>query len=197
MSKIGIYKITSPSNKIYIGQSVDIENRFKEYNRLHCKGQVKLYNSFIKYQVQNHIFEILEICKLEDLNNKERYYQDLYDSASKNGLNCTLTKSDDKSGKQSEETKLKISLINKGKKRTDEVKKKISEKSKGRIVSKDSRIKARINNKYSKLILDVNTGIFYYSLTELCLLYNLSIATMSRKFNNKYQNDTQFIWTYE
>ena len=28
---IGIYKITSPSGKVYIGQSIDIERRWKKY----------------------------------------------------------------------------------------------------------------------------------------------------------------------
>ncbi len=31
---IGIYKITNPEGKIYIGQSIDIDRRFKEYKRL-------------------------------------------------------------------------------------------------------------------------------------------------------------------
>jgi predicted GIY-YIG superfamily endonuclease len=31
---IGIYKITSPSNKIYIGQSINIERRIKQYKLL-------------------------------------------------------------------------------------------------------------------------------------------------------------------
>jgi len=34
---IGIYKITSPSNKVYIGQSINIEKRFKSYKRYDCK----------------------------------------------------------------------------------------------------------------------------------------------------------------
>ena len=55
---IGIYKITSPSGKVYVGQSVNIERRLKEYKILKCKKQVKLYNSFIKYGFENHKIEI-------------------------------------------------------------------------------------------------------------------------------------------
>lgn len=36
---IGIYKITSPSNKVYIGQSTDLYSRFYIYKKLHCKKQ--------------------------------------------------------------------------------------------------------------------------------------------------------------
>lgn len=107
----GIYKITSPSGKIYIGQSLDIKRRFNEYKLLNnVNKQPKLYNSLNKYGSINHFYEILEECSEPDLNNKERYYQDLYDSTnSKIGLNCRLTKSNDKSGKLSEEHKKKLS----------------------------------------------------------------------------------------
>ncbi len=42
---IGIYKITSPTNKIYIGQSWTIEKREKAYGAKSCKKQPKLYFS--------------------------------------------------------------------------------------------------------------------------------------------------------
>jgi len=38
MNKVcGIYKITSPTNKVYIGQSTNILFRFRAYKRLNCK----------------------------------------------------------------------------------------------------------------------------------------------------------------
>ena len=40
---VGIYKITNPSGKIYIGQSVNIDNRISSYKNLKCKNQTKLY----------------------------------------------------------------------------------------------------------------------------------------------------------
>lgn len=42
---IGIYKITSPSGKVYIGQSVNIERRFLDYKKSLKNTQIKLYNS--------------------------------------------------------------------------------------------------------------------------------------------------------
>ena len=68
MKQIGIYKITSPSKKIYIGQSIDIEYRWKSYKRLHCQTQTKLYNSLKKYGSDKHKFEILQLCDKEQLN---------------------------------------------------------------------------------------------------------------------------------
>ena len=95
---IGIYKITSPTGRIYIGQSVNIEKRLKSYKALNCKTQTKLYKSLKKYGYKNHLFEIICKCESVELNNKERYYQDYYNSVSENNLNCLATISDTKSG---------------------------------------------------------------------------------------------------
>lgn len=34
---IGVYKITSPNNRVYIGSSNDIKRRFKEYEKSNGK----------------------------------------------------------------------------------------------------------------------------------------------------------------
>ena len=50
MNKVcGIYKITSPTNKVYIGQSIDVENRLKRYKYFVSKKQTRLYYSILKY----------------------------------------------------------------------------------------------------------------------------------------------------
>jgi len=105
----GIYKITSPNSKVYIGQSIDITKRWNSHRQsINNKKKTKLINSFLKYGVDNHIFEIIEICEQKDLNIRERYWQDYYNVVNE-GLNLKLTQTDDKSGSLSEETKLKIS----------------------------------------------------------------------------------------
>lgn len=110
---IGIYKITSPNDKMYIGQSVNINKRFSRYRNLSCKKQSKIYNSLNKYGVENHIFEIIEECDVKDLNDRERYWQDYYDVLNK-GLNLVLTQSSDRSGEFSKEHREKLSLLKKG-----------------------------------------------------------------------------------
>lgn len=129
---IGIYKITSPSGKIYIGQSIDIQKRFNVYYRLDCKEQVKIYRSLKKYGVGKHKFEEIECCPIEQLNKCERYWQDYYDVVGKNGLNCKLTTTNDKSGRLSIETCIKISNSNKGKPKSEEHKYKMSASGKGK-----------------------------------------------------------------
>lgn len=82
----GIYKITNIITKeVYIGQSLDCCDRWKQ----HCKnalgvgtstGESKLYRSMKKEGLNNFTFEILEECDSKYLDEKEKYYIDLYDS---------------------------------------------------------------------------------------------------------------------
>ena len=47
---IGIYKITSPNGKIYIGQSINIDRRFKSYRKLQrekLSGQLNYLSKII------------------------------------------------------------------------------------------------------------------------------------------------------
>ena len=77
MKIIGIYKITSPSNKIYIGQSVDILRRKKQYEKLYYSSkQPAIHNSILKYGWNNHIFEIIEECEINILTEREQFYID-------------------------------------------------------------------------------------------------------------------------
>ena len=94
----GIYKITSPSERVYIGQSVDIKRRWSKHKIRNCKGQTRLWESFRKYGHDRHIFEIIEECGEECLNHRERHWQDKYDVLSTKGLNCKLTETTDKTG---------------------------------------------------------------------------------------------------
>ena len=45
----GIYKLTSPSGKCYIGQSINLDKRLNMYRLLHCKAQTHLYRALLKY----------------------------------------------------------------------------------------------------------------------------------------------------
>jgi group I intron endonuclease len=161
---IGIYKITSVKNKIYIGQSIDIEYRFYKYKRFDCKSQTKLYRSLKKYGVENHTFEVIEECIVESLNERERHWQDFYNAVSKENLNCLATSTLSKSGYMSNDSKRKMSisrtgvkrpigfierlrLINTGSKRSDESKKKMSIAQTGSKKSDETKRKMSISQK--------------------------------------------------
>jgi group I intron endonuclease len=159
---IGIYKITSPSGRIYIGQSIDIERRWSTYYNKDCKAQIKLNRSFEKYGKDKHTFEIIEECEIEQLNTRERYWQEIYDCL-ENGLNCLLTQTDEKpkvlsaetrqkisssrlGQKASEETLLKMSSTRLGKKHSEETKSKMSSARMGKKPSKESCLKMSISS---------------------------------------------------
>lgn len=135
----GIYKITSPTGKIYIGQSIDIDDRFKSYSKLqNCKNQTRLFNSFKKHGIDSHTFEVIEICKIELLNERERFFQNKFNTIGRNGLNCKLQSVHGKSGKLSSETISKIKeKVSKQKRKphSEETKKKISDSHKGKKLS--------------------------------------------------------------
>ncbi len=152
---IGIYKITNPKGKVYVGQSININKRFKDYLILrNCKKQTKLYRSLNKYGVDNHKFEIVEECDLHLLNERERYYQDLYNCLN-NGLNCVLTKNNNLSGKLSEETKKKISESNKGREVSEITRNKIGNSQKG---EKHHNFGKKLSKEHKNKISKSNTG---------------------------------------
>lgn len=123
---VGIYKIINPTNKVYIGQSWNIEQRKKQYSKLRCKKQPMLYNSLKKHGFENHKFEVIEECNLEQLNERETFYkqQIINELGWDKALFCELY--DKGGGPRNETTKRKISLSNKGKKFNDEHKFKLS-----------------------------------------------------------------------
>ena len=87
---VTIYKITSPTGRIYIGQSRNYKVRLQEYKRMKCQAQTRLYASFKKYGIDNHIFEVIEKCDLSISDIREIHYISYYNSfKGRKGLNST------------------------------------------------------------------------------------------------------------
>jgi group I intron endonuclease len=115
--KCGIYKITSiANNKIYIGQSVDIdERRYEHFRKLNTNihGNKHLQNSYNKYGESNFKFEIIEICEKQHLNAREYYWINFYKShLRENGFNIHMPTDDERVYELSDETKRKLAEIN-------------------------------------------------------------------------------------
>jgi len=113
---IGIYKITSPTGKIYIGQSINIPFRWNQYKLLHKTviGR-KLYHSLKKHGWESHHKEIIEECDINQLDKREVYWGIYFDVLGKNGLNGKLGESN---GIFNDESKQKISKALMGRKIT-------------------------------------------------------------------------------
>lgn len=77
----GIYAIIcKPTNKLYIGQSINIRSRKNSHLKdlLKCKHcNSYLQNSFNKYGRSSFAFQVLENCTREELNAKEAYWINL------------------------------------------------------------------------------------------------------------------------
>ena len=81
----GIYKITNIKTKeCYIGQAIHIKDRFVEHAKcglgIDTPAGNKLYKAIQEFGLWNFSFEVLEECPREQLNEKEKYYIDLYSS---------------------------------------------------------------------------------------------------------------------
>jgi len=94
----GIYKIVNNKNdKVYIGSSKNIENRFKQHmaklknNDHHSIKLQRFYNKYKDYKVKKLIlnYEVIELVEdNKQLKEREQYHIDNYDSYY-SGYNCT------------------------------------------------------------------------------------------------------------
>lgn len=93
----GIYKITCLStNEIYIGQSIAIARRLATHKRELKNGthyNKHLQKTYDKYGKESFTYEILEQCPSTKLNEREKFYIQLYDSFNK-GFNQDIGGSD-------------------------------------------------------------------------------------------------------
>ena len=82
---IGIYKITNIDNgKCYIGQSVDIRTRLRDHIKAGLginASNNKFYTDMKEIGPEHFMYEIIEKCPREKLNERERYWIDFFQSA--------------------------------------------------------------------------------------------------------------------
>ena len=126
----GIYRISRrDSDKSYIGQSRDIFKRWKEHSNLSRKKLSCISSALKLHGLGSFVWEVIEECTLEELNDREVYWISYFDSMSPNGYN--LTSGGGQGTIFSEEVRAKRSEVIKAA-MTDEVRAKISEAAKAR-----------------------------------------------------------------
>lgn len=78
LHRSGIYEIVNDKGfHKYVGQSVDITNRWKDHVKdLRKNRHVNAYlqNAFNKYSERHFSFAVIEFCKPRDLNEREQYW---------------------------------------------------------------------------------------------------------------------------
>ena len=195
--KNSIYKITNPEGKIYIGQANDTDKRFYTYSNLNCKGQTKLYASFLKHGVDNHAFEVLE-CDInrELLNTRERFFQDKFNAIDNGNLNGLLVSTPTKKRSYSKETLLKMSSTHKGKIVSEETKAKLSLTSKGNknalghkhSAETISKMSVSKKGNISKSAPIMYNGKIYSSSKEVASVLGCSRAGVCSMLKGRYAN---------
>lgn len=94
LNRVGvIYKITSPSGRVYVGKTKNFRSRLSRYKNLECKKQRLLYHSLNKYGFKNHVFEVILETDLMFIDFWEQYYIRQYNSfypVNQYGMNLTL-----------------------------------------------------------------------------------------------------------
>lgn len=155
MGKVGIYKITSPTGKVYIGQSHNTHNRIRDFMGTITHHR-KMNESVIKYGWDSHtkevVHELPDDVSQEVLNTYEKLYIDLYKSC---GVELLNIREGGKNGTHPKETRLRLSESRKfqespmkGKKHSAESKAKMSSyqkhrpyRPKGNPISEENKLK--------------------------------------------------------
>jgi acyl-CoA synthetase (AMP-forming)/AMP-acid ligase II len=166
----------------------------------------------------NDTIEFIEECLVENLNERERYWQDFYDVIAENGLNCRLTATNDKSGFLSESSKNKLSIAKKkvvidgewrekfaydwsGKNHSEETKRKMSDSAKGKKKTVEHISKLPQNQKgykskprsqefrlNQKLFNGKSKAIFQYDKNNVLINQFISVAEAKRQTSIKTIN---------
>ena len=214
----GIYLITNPLGRVYVGQTTNLFNRNSVYSKLACKDQPKIHNSLAKYGSENHNFLVLQYCETHELNDLERFYIKKFNSTDRiKGLN--LTTGGQNYFQHTPETRAKMSLAQlgnqktkgrtaskeeikkrsdkcRGQKRSAEVCARMSAAHKGVKLSKshtESMSKA-FKFRNSKRVKNTITGEIFKSVYLAAEFYNLKKSTLAAKLNGQNKNNTNLIY---
>jgi len=167
-----VYKITSPSKKIYIGSTNRIERRKSYYKTLKCKNQFKIYNSIQKYGWNAHVFEIIWSGEANERFSKELEYGLLFNVLDKDmGLNLKLPKINENVPSISNELREKFSKI-----------------LKNRIIKNGKPLNTRIISSYDK---DGNYLNTFESIRNAAIHYNITSAMIGKVLSHNYNNSSK------
>lgn len=214
-----IYKYTSPSNKIYIGQTIKPSERYRKhineaYNAKHSGYNTHLSKAIRKYGIENFKYEIIvtvNIDNLQELTKKldwfEQFYIRKYNSY-KNGYNLTKGGGGCRGYKMSE-TNIKLLreryknsglskyAHKKGDVVSEETRKKISNTMKGKPKTIEHKTKvAEANAKYKKPIFCVENNTIYASVYDAAKELNLQFGNIWSVCNGRRKTTGGYHFKY-
>lgn len=199
-----IYKITNRVNgKVYIGQTT--QPLVKRWMVHCCKGSAcpYIHRAIQKYGKENFTVEQIDVaCDRDELDKKEQYWIDFYDSMNpEKGYNLT---SGGDHPKMSEETRKKISEAKKGEKNhiygkhhSIETRKKMSAAHKGKRKSEEMRKKiSGAHHPRARKVLCVETGEVFDCITIASKTKNLNYRNISNVCIGKRNKCGGYSWRY-
>lgn len=150
--------------------------------------------SIKQFGAENHTFEVIEVCNIDELRERERYWQEYYNCLYPNGLNRNLVACKGKRQQHCEEAKQQMSATkmggtpwNKGLPTWESTKKTIKDRY------------CPLTRSASKIILDTRTGVYYYCLREASQAFRIPKQTLKMNLSapNKdcKKNKTHLIYT--
>ena len=187
----GIYKITSPTGRVYVGQTRSMPKRLNSYKNGYTEKQPRLHRSINKHGWSNHTFDIIEECSILLLNEREIFWGKKLDVLGKNGLNCKI--GERTQAIVSPEVGRRISASKKGMTFSEEHKRKLSEAHKGKKMTKehhDKILKASIIAKY-KPIICVNTGEKFESIKAAAEHFNIHRSTIENICSGRQEKNQE------
>lgn len=206
-TKVGIYKVTSPSGKVYIGQSWNINQRLNTYRRKNCAEQPALYRSILKYGPEMHIFDIVHELPVDVDQSVMDAYEILYWQTHLDcGVKMLNLKEPGLGGRLFQNQKDKVGDFFRGKPKTEQQNKlnslahmgernvnygkPITEKLRQAVIEKN--IKSRQSYTFFN---PIGERVSLVGLAEFCRATDLNVAAMCYVFKGKISNHKG--WTSE
>lgn len=200
-----IYKVTNAKNNlIYIGQTTrDLETRMQEHLR---KKQTYFDKCYCKKNISDFVVEQIDSAEsIEELNQKEIYYIDKYNSIVPNGHNACIGGDNTIGFHHSDESRNKMSNSKKGKytgeknhyfgkHHSEEVRQKMKEAWKLRDKKECSdRLKS---SHYKVKVICIETNEIFDSIKEASNKYNLIPTHITRVCKGLRKTTGGFHWKY-
>ncbi|BAM29102.1 homing endonuclease [Xanthomonas phage CP1] len=126
LNQSGIYAVTSPSGKRYIGSAVNIGKRWSKHRSVLAKGKhhcVPLQRAHNKYG-EALVYTVLILCSKEELITQEQLHMDMQPEGSL--YNSSPTAGSSLGIRHSDETRARMAAASKGRTHSDEAKAKMS-----------------------------------------------------------------------
>lgn len=136
-----IYRAYLPSGISYIGQTKDLQARIKKHWA--SRNDKKIFHNALKFFGRDaFVWEVLEVCDIDDLNDREIYWINYFESF-ECGFNHDTGGYYRRDLSDDTITKMSINRKGKGHPHTEETRKAISESNIGKVFSEEHKSKLR------------------------------------------------------